>query len=105
MYSRTSTINSTNSFSQQIDRLLRELDTAEAVVVGAGAGLSAAAGFTYGGERFREHFSDFEARYGFHDMYTGGFHHYDSKSLKSGGQEKDIHSLEVALHIRLPAGQ
>jgi NAD-dependent SIR2 family protein deacetylase len=78
MYSRTSTINSTNGFSQQIDRLLGELDTAEAVVVGAGAGLSAAAGFTYGGERFREHFADFEARYGFHDMYTGGFHPYDT---------------------------
>ena len=48
------------------------------MLVGAGAGLSTAAGLTYSGPRFREHFADFEARYGFHDMYSGGFYPYDT---------------------------
>ena len=59
-----------------VARLKRELDTADAVVIGAGAGLSTSAGFTYGGERFHRYFSDFEARYGYHDMYSGGFYPY-----------------------------
>lgn len=49
------------------------MNAADAVVIGAGAGLSVSAGFTYSGERFFRWFSDFEARYGFHDMYSGGF--------------------------------
>ena len=62
--------------SNEIDRLKREIAAADAVLIGAGAGLSAAAGFDYGGERFRQYFSDFEAKYGFHDMYSGGFYPY-----------------------------
>lgn len=52
--------------------------SAEKVVVGAGAGLSTAAGFSYSGERFQKHFSDFEQKYGFHDMYSGGFYPYET---------------------------
>ena len=59
-------------------RLGRELETAEAVLIGAGAGLSTSAGFTYSGKRFEEHFSDFQEKYGFHDMYSGGFYPYDT---------------------------
>ena len=59
-------------------RLREAIDEADAVLVGAGAGLSAAAGFTYAGERFEAHFADFEAKYGFHDMYSGGFYPFDS---------------------------
>lgn len=55
------------------ENLYRELRTAETVVIGAGAGLSTSAGFVYTGERFRENFRDFEVKYGFHDMYSGGF--------------------------------
>ena len=47
-------------------------------MIGAGAGLSASAGFTYTGERFRRHFSDFADKYGFSDMYSGGFYPYPS---------------------------
>ena len=54
------------------------LDSADAVVVGAGAGLSTSAGFTYSGGRFERYFSDFAARYRFRDMYSGGFYPYDS---------------------------
>ena len=76
MCSRTVTMNSTSACWDDISRLKRELDTADAVVIGAGAGLSTSAGFTYGGERFHRYFSDFEAKYGFHDMYSGGFYPY-----------------------------
>lgn len=61
---------------QKLQLLRRQLDTADAVVIGAGAGLSTAAGFTYSGPRFSTHFADFEAKYGFHDMYSGGFYPY-----------------------------
>ena len=76
MCSRTVTMNSTSACWDDVARLKRELDTADAVVIGAGAGLSTSAGFTYGGERFHQYFSDFEAKYGYHDMYSGGFYPY-----------------------------
>lgn len=60
----------------QINRLRREIETADAIIIGAGAGLSTSAGFTYSGSRFRQYFSDFEDKYGFHDMYSGGFYPY-----------------------------
>ena len=44
------------------------------MVIGAGAGLSTSAGFVYTGERFEKYFSDFAAKYGFRDMYSGGFY-------------------------------
>ncbi len=58
--------------------VLRTLAQADAVVIGAGAGLSSAAGFEYSGRRFQAHFADFEAKYGFHDMYSGGFYPYQT---------------------------
>lgn len=67
-----------DSFSPQIDRLRAALEQADAVLIGAGAGLSTSAGFTYSGARFKAHFADFEAKYGFHDMYTGGFYPYST---------------------------
>ena len=69
---------STAAFSKQIDKLRVALDASDAVVIGAGAGLSTAAGYTYSGERFDELFGDFAARYGFTNMYSGGFYPYDS---------------------------
>lgn len=60
----------------QINRLRREIETADAIIIGAGAGLSASAGFTYTGSRFHHYFADFEDKYGFHDMYSGGFYPY-----------------------------
>ena len=69
---------STQNFSTQVDKLRAALATADAVVVGAGAGLSTAAGYTYSGPRFSRLFGDFAARYGFSDMYSGGFYPYDT---------------------------
>lgn len=62
------------SREEQIERLKKEIETADAIVIGAGAGLSTAAGLTYSGERFQQYFSDFAAKYGIQDMYSGGFY-------------------------------
>ncbi len=62
--------------SLQRNRLKEALQGAEAVIIGAGAGLSTAAGFTYSGERFEKYFSDFGEKYGFRNMYAGGFYPY-----------------------------
>lgn len=67
---------STENCLGQINQLKNALETAEAVIIGAGAGLSTSAGFVYNGKRFQKHFSDFETKYGFHDMYSGGFYPY-----------------------------
>ena len=60
------------------EELRQAVEEASAVLIGAGAGLSTAVGFTYGGERFRRYFADFERKYGFHDMYSGGFYPFDT---------------------------
>ena len=54
----------------EIADLKKQIRMADAVIVGAGSGFSTAAGFTYGGQRFKTWFSDFEQTYGFHDMYS-----------------------------------
>ena len=74
MFSRIWTKPSTKSCSEPIERLKAALQDCDAVVIGAGAGLSTAAGFTYTGERFEKYFSDFAAKYGIQDMYSGGFY-------------------------------
>lgn len=63
---------------KQIEKLKTELKTADAVIIGAGAGLSTSAGFVYNGERFKQYFSDFEIKYGFNNMYSGGFYPYNT---------------------------
>ena len=64
----------TKDYSVETERLRNEINTADAIIIGAGAGLSTAAGFSYSGERLQEYFSDFVAKYGFKDMYSGGFY-------------------------------
>lgn len=78
MFSSRQIIKSTGSYLEQINKLKSELASADAVVIGAGAGLSTSAGFTYSGERFQKYFSDFASKYHFADMYSGGFYPYDS---------------------------
>ena len=73
MFSKIWTKPSTKSCSEPMERLKAALQDCDAVVIGAGAGLSTAAGFTYTGERFEKYFSDFAAKYGIQDMYSGGF--------------------------------
>lgn len=78
MFSQRKTTEFTGNYSAEIERLKKEIETADAIVIGAGAGLSTAAGFTYSGERFEKYFSDFEEKYGFHDMYSGGFFPFET---------------------------
>ena len=78
MFSRTSITKSTGSCSGNIKSLKDALDAAETIVIGAGAGLSTAAGFTYSGERFKKYFLDFIDKYGFSDMYSGGFYPFET---------------------------
>ncbi len=66
----------------EIEKLRKTLREADAVVVGAGAGLSTAAGFTYSGERFQQHFADFIRQYGFTDMYSAGFYPFPTEEEK-----------------------
>ena len=78
MFSRIQTTKSTETISDNIEKLKEKIHTADAVVIGAGAGLSTAAGFTYSGERFEKYFSDFQKKYEFEDMYSGGFYPYQT---------------------------
>lgn len=64
--------------SDKINRLKEKLEDADAVLIGAGAGMSAAAGFNYDGERFDRYFRDFKQKYGITDMYSGGFYPFDT---------------------------
>ena len=68
----------TSGCCDDIMRFKEELDTADAVVIGAGSGLSTSAGFSYTGGRFQRYFGDFIEKYGFQDMYSGGFYPFES---------------------------
>ena len=72
-----------------IEKLKKLIDEAEAVVIGAGAGLSSAAGFEYGGDFFKEHFPEMH-KLGYKDMYSAGFHHFDSSEEKWAYWAKQI---------------
>lgn len=78
MFSKTMILRSTENCSDKIEKLRTALHEADAVVIGAGAGLSTSAGFTYSGRRFEENFRDFIEEYGFQDMYSGGFYPFDT---------------------------
>ncbi|MBQ9233700.1 MAG: hypothetical protein IJ167_06670 [Lachnospiraceae bacterium] len=75
-------ISETGSREDNIKRLKKEIETADAIIIGAGAGLSTSAGFTYSGERFEKYFFDFAKRFGIRDMYSGGFYPFpDEETL------------------------
>lgn len=66
-------LKTTSQAEQKLSAFQEMIRQADTLLIGAGAGLSTSAGFVYGGERFHRYFADFEERYGFHDMYSGGF--------------------------------
>ena len=61
-----------------VNKLREALNSVDAVIIGAGAGLSTSAGFVYTGERFEKYFHDFAEKYRFNDMYSGGFYPYNT---------------------------
>lgn len=78
MFSKKKMNEFTGGSSDKTALIREKIQRADAVVIGAGAGLSTAAGFTYSGERFEKYFADFGEKYGFSDMYSGGFYNYDT---------------------------
>lgn len=70
------------NYSEQIKKLSEEIRKADAIVIGAGAGLSTSAGMTYGGERFEKYFGDFAEKFGIRDMYSGGFYHFPDEETQ-----------------------
>ena len=79
MFSKIWTKPSTKNCSEPMERLKAALQDCDVIVIGAGSGLSAAAGFTYTGERFEKYFSDFAQKYGIQDMYSGGFYPFPTQ--------------------------
>ncbi|MBE6835610.1 MAG: Sir2 silent information regulator family NAD-dependent deacetylase [Ruminococcaceae bacterium] len=78
-------------YSEKIERVKEFLNEADAVFIGAGAGLSTAAGYTYSGKRFEVYFSDFHKKYGFSDMYSGGFYPYKTPEEKWAFWSRYVH--------------
>lgn len=78
MFSRRKIIRSTGSYWDNISKLKNQLEHADAIVIGAGAGLSASAGLEYGGKRFHNNFPDFESKYGLKDMYSAAFYPFEN---------------------------
>ena len=78
MFLKMPTMRSTDNYSDKLSRLKDEIATADAIIIGAGAGLSASAGFDYSGERFEKYFADFHEKYGITDMYSGGFYPFET---------------------------
>ena len=78
MFLKMPTMSSTDNYSDKLSRLKNEIATADAIIIGAGAGLSASAGFDYSGERFEKYFADFHEKYGITDMYSGGFYPFET---------------------------
>lgn len=78
MFLRNLTNKSTEAYLDKLSRLKAVLNDADAVIIGAGSGLSTAAGFTYSGERFERYFYDFAEKYHIRDIYSGGFYPFDS---------------------------
>lgn len=79
MFSRTKITTSTGNYSDNIQKLKKALAECDAVVIGAGAGLSMSAGLTYSGERFEKYFFDFKKKFGITDMYSGGFYPFPNE--------------------------
>lgn len=69
---------STENCLQQIEKAAEWIKEADCIIIGAGAGLSASAGFEYSGKRFEKYIKDLENAYGYQDMYSGGFYPYPS---------------------------
>lgn len=78
MFLKRAMMKSTGSYWDSVEQLKYQIKMVDAVVIGAGAGLSTAAGFTYSGERFQKYFADFIEKYHFKDMYSGSFYPFET---------------------------
>lgn len=77
----------TTPYEEQIKQAAKQIKEADRILIGAGAGLSTAAGLTMGGSRFTDNFKDFIEKYGgpyMRDMYCAGFYPFPSEQAKWG---------------------
>lgn len=78
MFSKKKMIKSTTDYWASIQKLKNTIENADAIMIGAGAGLSMSAGLEYNGKRFFDNFSDFADKYGLQDMYSAGFYPFET---------------------------
>ena len=71
-----------DKFVLRLDKAIKAIDDADYIIIGAGAGFSAAAGIEYVGERFERYFEDFIEKYHFTDMYSSGFYPFETSEEK-----------------------
>lgn len=83
-------------YEEQIANAAKAIKTAEYILIGAGAGLSAAAGLTYGGRRFTDNFPEFIEKYGMTDMYSAGFYPFPSEEARWGYWSKHVYLNRIA---------
>ena len=79
------------NYSEQLKKLGEEIRGADAIVIGAGAGLSTSAGMIYSGERFEKYFGDFAQKFGIRDMYSGGFYPFPDEETKWAWWSRNIY--------------
>ena len=101
MFLRNLITTSTENYSEQLDRLKTEIENADAIVIGAGAGMSAAAGFSYSGERFERYFRDFAEKYHFKGAFDGMMRRWDNREEFWGYLATFLHTTQTA-EIREP---
>jgi len=78
MFLKKKIIKSTSDYWDSLKKLKEQIENADAIIIGAGAGLSTSAGLEYGGKRFYDNFSDFAEKYGLQDMYSAGFYPFET---------------------------
>ncbi len=91
MFLKKKNITSTATYSEKIIKLKQAIEDTQVIIIGAGAGLSAAAGLLYSGERFKRLFADYIDKYGFSDMYSAAFYHHQSPEEFWGYFSKHIY--------------
>ena len=101
MFSKMMTGISTKNFcrEEELAKLKEYVSSCDAIIIGAGAGLSTSAGFTYSGERFERYFSDFARKYGIRDIYSGGFYPFPDAETRWAWWSRHIY---VNRYIKAP---
>lgn len=79
------------TYEEQVEEAARLIEKADHILIGGGAGLSAAAGLTYGGKRFKDLFPEFIEKYGMTDMYSAGFYPFPSEEARWGYWSKHVY--------------
>lgn len=83
-------------YETQIKKAAEIIEEAEYILIGAGAGLSAAAGLTYSGKRFTDNFPEFIEKYGMTDMYSAGFYPFPDEQARWGYWSKHVYLNRIA---------